>query len=143
MAAENVIRCANLACGYGEKVVIRDVEFDVPRGRIVALVGGSGCGKSTLLKTLVGLIPPLGGEVRLFDVDPTSLNPEELRSLLRRTGNVFQQGALFSGQTVRDNLALPVRELTDLPVGVVDEMVALKLALVGLDGYQERMPSEL
>lgn len=143
VASDSVIRCTGLACGYGEKIVIRDVNVVVPRGKIVALVGGSGCGKSTLLKTLVGLLPPLAGQVSLLDVDPYSLEGPQLLQLLRRTGNVFQHGALFSGQTVGDNLALPVREFTALPAPVVDEMVRMKLALVGLDGFEHRMPSEL
>lgn len=105
------------------------------------LLGGSGCGKSTLLKTIVGLLPPLGGTVRIFGEDMATLDPAERNVLLRRTGMLFQYGALLGSLSIYENLALPVREATDLPEPVIAEMIRMKLALVGLPGIEQQMPS--
>lgn len=141
---ESVIECRELACGYdaGEPVLV-DVDFTIPRGEIAALLGGSGSGKSTLLKTLVGLLPPLAGDVRVLGERLYSLSHRRRAELLRRTGMLFQYGALFGSRTILDNVSLPLREHTDLPAAVVREMVRQKLALVGIEGLEDRLPADV
>jgi len=137
-----LLACRSVSAGY-DRVVLEDIDLEVRRGEIVALLGGSGCGKSTMLRTLSGLLPPLAGEVCLFGESLYGL-PDDARSpLLRRIGLAFQQDALFSSMTIEDNVALPLRELTKLPDSVVCEMVRMRLALVGLDSLGRRMPSQL
>jgi phospholipid/cholesterol/gamma-HCH transport system ATP-binding protein len=136
-----VVECRKVSVGYGEELVVRDVDLSVRRGEIVALLGGSGSGKSTLLKAITGLLRPRSGEVRLFGRPLHDVDQDERNALLRRTGMVFQQDALFGSMTVLDNVALPLRELTHLPAPVIQEMARMKLALVGLDGLEDRLPS--
>ncbi|MBX3161244.1 MAG: ATP-binding cassette domain-containing protein [Deltaproteobacteria bacterium] len=137
-----LLACRDLVCGYG-RPVLEGVTFDVGPGEIVALLGGSGCGKSTLLRTITGLLPPLAGEVRVLGAPIYDLDAEARGQVLRRTGTAFQQDALFGSMTVADNIALPLRELTDLPEPVIREMVRMKLALVGLTGFERRAPASL
>lgn len=138
-----VISVQNLKAGYGDKVIINDVSFDVPKGEIVCLIGGSGCGKSTVVRTLVGLLEPMDGEVRVFGQDPNKLEGVKRIALLRRAGMLFQNGALLGSMTVADNVALPLREHTDLPDAIIERVVAAKLALVGLPDAGPLMPAEL
>ena len=140
---ETVITCRDLVCGYGNVMVLEDINIDIQRGEIAALLGGSGSGKSTLLRTIVGLQPPLSGEVRVLGVNLQELNEDERNAILRRTGMLFQYGALFGSRTILDNIALPLREFTNLPEPVIYEMVIQKLALVGLEGLEQRLPSDV
>jgi len=137
-----LLECKDLACGY-EQPVLEGVDLVVEEGEIVALLGGSGCGKSTLLRTITGLLPPLSGEVRLFGESLYELSPEDRSELLMRTGTAFQQDALFGSMTIGENIALPAHELTKLPRSLIDEMVRMKLGLVGLAGFEGRMPNSL
>lgn len=141
---EPVITCRNLDCGYGpDAIILRDVTFDVERGEILALLGGSGSGKSTLLKTMVGLLPPISGEIRVLGEDLYDMDQVRRRELLRRTGMLFQYGALFGSMTNMENVALPVRQHTKLPDPVIREMVRQRLGLVGLKHLEDRMPSDV
>jgi phospholipid/cholesterol/gamma-HCH transport system ATP-binding protein len=137
-----ILECRDLSVGY-DRPVLEHVNLSIGRGEIVALLGGSGCGKSTLLRTIVGLLPPLAGEVVVFGEPMYQLPPDERDRLLRRTGTAFQQDALFGSMTIEDNIALPLRELTRLPSAVVREMVRMRLALVGLAGFEGRMPNQI
>jgi phospholipid/cholesterol/gamma-HCH transport system ATP-binding protein len=137
-----ILECRDLSVGY-DRPVLEHVDLAIARGEIVALLGGSGSGKSTLLRTIVGLLPPLAGEVVVFGESMYALAPDERDRLLRRTGTAFQQDALFGSMTIEDNISLPLRELTGLPPVVVREMVRMRLALVGLAGCQYRMPNEI
>jgi phospholipid/cholesterol/gamma-HCH transport system ATP-binding protein len=138
----SLIEVNDLSVGY-DKPVLEGISLEVRRGEILTLLGGSGCGKSTMLRTLAGLLPPLSGEVRLFGEPLYALLPEQRAPLLQRIGLAFQQDALFSSMTIEDNVALPLRELTKLPDSIVCEMVRMRLALVGLEGFGRRMPSQL
>ncbi len=142
-SSDPIIVCENLTAGYPGTPILSNIDLEIRRGAITVLLGGSGCGKSTLLKTLVGLLPPLAGRVMLFGQNPHVLAAEERMALLERTGMLFQYGALFGSATVAENVALPVREHTDLAEPLVDELVRMKLALVGLAGLEERLPSEI
>ena len=140
---EPIVSLRGVACGYGETDVLEGIDLEVRRGEILALIGGSGSGKSTLLKTMTGLLPPRAGEVLLFGEPIYDLAPAARDALLRRTGMLFQQDALFGSMTILDNVALPLRELTHLPAPLICEIARMKLALVGLDGLEERLPSRL
>jgi phospholipid/cholesterol/gamma-HCH transport system ATP-binding protein len=137
-----LVECTSVSVGYGEPV-LEDVNLSVERGEIVALLGGSGCGKSTLLRSLTGLLPPLEGDIQLLGRSLYGSSVDARAKLLARTGTAFQQDALFGAMTVADNVALPLRELTRAPAMVIDEMVRMRLALVGLAGYEDVSPSSL
>jgi phospholipid/cholesterol/gamma-HCH transport system ATP-binding protein len=137
-----LLECRDVVCGY-DKPVLEGIDLEIREGEIVAILGGSGCGKSTLLRTIIGLLPPLSGQVLLFGESLYDLVPEERSELLRRTGTAFQQDALFGSMTLGENVALPLRELTSLPGSLVDEMVRMKLGLVGLGGFETRTPNSL
>ena len=108
------------------------VGFAVRRGEVLALIGGSGTGKSVLLKEIIGLQRPNAGRIELFGKDVWASSPREVNALRRRFGVLFQDGALFSSLTVAENVAVPFRENTGLPMDIVSPLVGLKLALVGL-----------
>jgi phospholipid/cholesterol/gamma-HCH transport system ATP-binding protein len=142
-ARDLVVECRGLAVGFGDTPVLSGIDLAVERGTIVAVLGGSGSGKSTLLRALTGLQRPLAGEVRLLGEDLYALDAEGRRGLLRRTGMAFQQDALFGAMTVLENVAMPARELTRLPEAVLCEMARIKLAVVGLSGFEHRAPTSL
>jgi len=144
MKLDSMLLCRKLTVGYAEdQPVLSDVELEVRRGEIVALLGGSGSGKSTLLRTITGLQPPLAGGVSLLGENMYELDDEARRALLRRTGMAFQQDALFGALTIQNNVALPLRELTKLPEPIICEMARMRLALVGLAGFEKRLPAAL
>jgi len=143
MTGELLVECRGVAVGYGDKTVLSSVDLGIARGSIVALLGGSGCGKTTLLRAITGLQPPLAGEIRLLGEDLYALDDEGRRALLRRTGMAFQQDALFGAMSILDNVAMPLREITKLPPAIIIEMARIKLALVGLAGFDKRAPSSL
>jgi phospholipid/cholesterol/gamma-HCH transport system ATP-binding protein len=133
-----LVQVAGLAVGWGGRAVQEDASFEVERGAVFAILGGSGCGKSTLLRCLVGLDPPLAGSVLVGGLPP-GLDPSDRP----RFGVLFQSGALLGSLTVEENVALPLREWTDLPLDAVGAIVAAKLGLVGLQGAGELLPGEL
>jgi phospholipid/cholesterol/gamma-HCH transport system ATP-binding protein len=133
----------DLTLGYGDFVVQRDLDFAVNRGDIFVVMGGNGCGKTTLMRALVGLQAPLAGAVRYGGEDFWAAPGHVRRQLMRRLGILFQGGALWSSLTLAENVALPIAEYTGLPQKQVDEIVAFKLALVGLAGFEDFYPSEL
>lgn len=137
------IEVNQLECGYDGRVVLRDVSFSVKRGEIFFVVGGSGCGKSTLLKNLIGLHQPGAGTVRYFGEDFTAATDARRRELLKTFGVLYQSAALWSSLSVRENVSLPLEEFTTLSKREREEIVALKLAQVGLSGYEHYMPAEL
>jgi phospholipid/cholesterol/gamma-HCH transport system ATP-binding protein len=141
---DSMLLCRKLTVGYEpEHPVLSDIDLEVRRGEIVALLGGSGSGKSTLLRTITGLQPPIAGGVSLLGEDMYALDPEARRVLLRRTGMAFQQDALFGALSIEDNVALPLRELTKLPMPIICEMARMRLAIVGLAGFEKRLPAAL
>lgn len=140
---EAVVELEGVDAGYGETAILEGVELTMTRGQITALLGGSGCGKSTLLKTIIGLLPPLSGKVRLLGEDLYGMGPDQRRELMQRVGMLFQYGAMFGSKTIFENVALPLREHTRLPEPIIREMVRMKLELVGLDGLEDRLPSDI
>lgn len=142
-ASEAHITVTDLAISYGSHVVLQDVSFSVPRGDIFVIMGGSGSGKSTLLKAMIGLKPPHEGDVSFGEVSFWSSPLEVQKALLRRTGVLYQRGALWSSMTLAENIALPLEQYTDLPRREIRELVSLKLSLVGLAGLEDSYPAEL
>jgi phospholipid/cholesterol/gamma-HCH transport system ATP-binding protein len=137
------IETKGLVAKYGELTILRGVDFAAYPGEIKCILGGSGGGKSTLLKHCIGLMDPAGGEVRLLGEDLTRLRGRPREQLFTRIGMLFQYGALLGSLTIRENIALPLKEHTDLPPDVVEEIVRLKLELVELSHAEYRLPSEL
>jgi phospholipid/cholesterol/gamma-HCH transport system ATP-binding protein len=142
--AEAVIDIRNLHTSYGAAVVHEDVSLSVYKGETFALVGGSGCGKSTLLRAIIMLLRPNSGSIRVFGQEVIGLNDEQGLPLRRRWGVMFERGALFSALTVAENVAMVLREHTELSPKLINEVVALKIALTGLPASAaNKYPSEL
>jgi len=141
---EAVLEVQDIVTRFGADVVHDGVSFAVTRGEVVALIGGSGTGKSVLLKEMIGLLEPSGGRVRLLGTDVWASPQEEIDRLRRRFGMLFQDGALFSSLSVAENIAVPLREHTDLPDALISPLVGFKLSLVGLSpDVGRKSPAEL
>jgi len=139
----DIITVRDLKIGYGEKVILQNVNFQVRRGEVFVILGGSGCGKSTLLKNLIGLYAPLAGEVWIEDGNLAAARDGERLKLLRKFGVMYQSGALFGSMTVLENVRLALDEFTALPEPVKELVALAKLKLVGLGAAAQQMPSEL
>jgi phospholipid/cholesterol/gamma-HCH transport system ATP-binding protein len=143
-APETAIKVRDLVVGFDDKLVMQGLDLDVYRGEVLGFVGGSGTGKSVLTRTILRLIPKRSGLVEIFGVDVDSLSPREYAAIERRIGVMFQQGALFSGLTVKQNVEVPMREHLRLSPRLAEELAMLKLELVGLDlDAADKHPSEL
>lgn len=141
---QDAVDIKDLTIGFGETRLLENLNFTVGEGEIVAILGESGSGKSTLMRTLVGLLPPLGGRIRILgeEVGP-ELEQERLDRLRRQFGILFQEGALLSALTIGENVAMPLEEDTALPPEVIEEIVRLKLDMVELAGTEHEHPAEL
>jgi phospholipid/cholesterol/gamma-HCH transport system ATP-binding protein len=137
------ITVRDLTMAFGDFVVMRDLNFVVRRGDIFAIMGGSGCGKSTLLKHLLGLIEPAKGEIFYDGFNFTKADPDAREQMLRRFGVLYQKGALWSSMTLAENVGLPLGEFTDLAPAQIRELACLKLAMVGLRGFEDYYPSDI
>jgi phospholipid/cholesterol/gamma-HCH transport system ATP-binding protein len=133
----------DLTMAYGDFVLQRDLDFTIGTGDIFVIMGGSGCGKSTLLRHLIGLNEPVKGEVFYGDESFTRASPDRRSEILRRIGVLYQSGALWSSMTLAENVALPLGEFTDLSPEEIREVARLKLALVGLAGFEDYYPSDI
>jgi phospholipid/cholesterol/gamma-HCH transport system ATP-binding protein len=140
---ENTLIVKDLVARYGERTVLSGVNLTVKRGEVRVILGGSGCGKSTLLKHCIGLATPTSGTVELLGTDLAHADEPVRETVLARIGMLFQGGALLNSLTVHENVALPLREKTDLPSEVIDEMVRMKLQLVSLAKVGHLTPPEL
>ena len=141
---ENIIEVRDVIVGFDSRLVLNHVNLDVYRGEILGFVGGSGAGKSVLMRTIIGLLPKRGGTIKVLGIDMDAANDAARQSVERRWGVLFQQGALFSSLTVRENLQFPVREYLKLSQKLLDELAVAKLEMVGLDGSaMDKYPSEL
>jgi len=143
MAGEPIISVKNLDMGYGSFVLMRDLNFTVNRGDIFIIMGGSGCGKSTLLKILIGLKEPSRGQVSYGGTSFWEADPDERERIMTRFGILYQSSALWSSMTLAENVALPLQQYTKLSPSQIQELVSLKLALVGLGGFEDFYPSEI
>lgn len=137
------IEIRDLTMAYGSFVIQRNLNFDVNRGDIFVIMGGSGCGKSTLLKHMLGLITPKVGDILYSGESFTQASITERDTMRRRWGITYQSGGLFSAMNLAQNVSLPLQLYTNYSKTDIDDIVAYKLALVGLAGYQEYSPSEI
>jgi len=139
-----VIKIENIVNRFGAQTVHDGVDFTLQEGEILGLVGGSGSGKSVLLRTILGLNPPTKGRVLVHGKDIYTLPEEELKEEQKSWGVLFQDGALFSGLSVLDNIALPLREHTDMSEAAIISLALFKLGIVGLDpDAAYKFPSDL
>jgi phospholipid/cholesterol/gamma-HCH transport system ATP-binding protein len=138
-----VIRVENLKAGYGDVVIIDNINFVVKGGEVFIILGGSGCGKSTLLKHMIGLLPPVKGKVFIEGKEIVSAVGQERIDILRRIGVMYQNGALFGSMNLLDNICLVLEEFTDLPREAMEFIAEMRLKVVGLEGSSCKMPSEL
>jgi phospholipid/cholesterol/gamma-HCH transport system ATP-binding protein len=137
------ISVEDLVLAFGSFVVMRDLTFEVEAGEIFIIMGGSGSGKSTLLKHLFGLLHPSAGTIRLEGNDLWAMDQAERAAMRRQTGVLYQHGALWSTMTLTENIALPLEEYTSLTPGDIERIASLKLALVGLRGFESFYPHEI
>jgi phospholipid/cholesterol/gamma-HCH transport system ATP-binding protein len=142
-ANDIVLSVRDLRVRYGDREILHGISFEVPRGETLVIMGGSGCGKSTLLRTLVGLQRPSGGQIWIRGKETTTLSDQELDDTRKKMGLSFQGGALFGSMTVGENVALPLREHTELEDTTIQIIMRLKLEQVGLSGFESYMPSQL
>ena len=140
---EPIIKVENLTVQYGDNLVLDDLSFDVYEGEIFVILGESGCGKTTILRHMVGLRKPEGGSVLVGGKDITNAEGEELDRILKRFGVLFQTGALLGSLTLGENVGLPLYESTGLSGEIIEELVRLKLSIVGLEDKAHLLPSEL
>jgi phospholipid/cholesterol/gamma-HCH transport system ATP-binding protein len=141
--ADEAITVRQMTMAFGDRVVIRDLDFAIRRGEVYVIMGGSGCGKSTLLRHMLGLVEPAAGEVLYGDAPFTRASQADRERLLRRVGVLYQGSALWTSMTLAENVALPLQQFTRLPADRIREVVELKLGLVGLHGFESFYPWEL
>jgi phospholipid/cholesterol/gamma-HCH transport system ATP-binding protein len=143
-ASDALIRVRDLVVGFGDKLVMKGLDLDIRRAEIMGFVGPSGQGKSVLTRTILGLLPKRSGTIEVFGHDVDGLTVAERRRMERRWGVLFQQGALFSSLTVKQNIQVPMREHLHLSERLLDEFARLKIELVGLKpDAADKLPSEL
>jgi len=143
MTATPHLQIRNLTMAYGEVVIQKELNFTINHGEVFIIMGGSGCGKSTLLRHLVGLMEPRHGEVLINGVNLWHTSISERNQLISHNGVLYQGGALWSSMTLAENIALPLTEYTDLNPQQIREVVAYKLSLVGMAGFEDYYPSEI
>ncbi|WP_054343630.1 ABC transporter ATP-binding protein [Neptunomonas antarctica] len=142
-SSESIIDIQGLSFSRGTRKIFRNVNMEIPRGKITAIMGPSGTGKTTLLKLIGGQLRPDTGQIKIDGEDVHRLSRQQLFSLRERMGMLFQSGALFTDMSVYDNVAFPIKVHTDLPDDMIRDIVLLKLQAVGLRGARDLMPSEL
>ncbi|HQQ63137.1 MAG TPA: ABC transporter ATP-binding protein [Pseudomonadales bacterium] len=143
MTDQPFVDIRNVAFSYGERPILKNINLSIPKGKLVAIMGGSGCGKTTLLRLLSGQYHPQQGDVIVGGQHVNRMTSKELFRFRRGMGMLFQFGALFTDLSVFDNVAFPLRENTDLPESVIRDLVMMKLSAVGLRGTQDMKTAEL
>jgi len=139
----NIIEVRRVTAGYADRVILREISFNVRRGEIFMILGGSGSGKSTLLKNMIGLFPAMEGEILIEGNDIVAATGAERARILRRFGVMYQSGALFGSMTLEANIMLPLEEWTHLPPAARTLLARLKLQQVGLGEFADYLPSEI
>ena len=143
MEQESIIRVVDLVTYYGERRILNRVNLEIRAGETMVILGGSGTGKSTLLRHIIRLETPTSGHVFIKSHDVCHMSEERFNLLRRKIGMLFQGGALFNSMTIEENVALPLRELTQLEDSTIRIMTRIKLDLVGLSGFENYLPAEL
>jgi len=142
-SSDSLVKISNLSFAYDSRQILSGINMEIPRGKVVAIMGSSGCGKTTTLRLIGGQLKPRSGEVRVNGQVVHTLDSDGLYKMRRRMGMLFQFGALFTDMSVYDNVAFQIREHTDLPEDLIRDLVMMKLHSVGLRGAQDLMPAEL
>ena len=137
------ITVQDLTVAYGSKVILHDLNFVINRGDIFVIMGRSGGGKSTVLRSMVGLLRPEKGHILYEGRSFWSVDPAEQKAIMKKFGILYQSGALWSSLTLAENVALPLHQYTDLSPIQIEDIVSLKLSLVGLSGFEDYYPSEI
>jgi phospholipid/cholesterol/gamma-HCH transport system ATP-binding protein len=138
-----IIEVRDFTAAFGDHILLKDLNFDVRRGEVFAILGRSGCGKSTLMKHMIGLHAPRRGSIRIDGDDITAADEAQRLRILRKFGVMYQSGALFGSMTLLENVRLPLEEFTDLPPEARTLIATMKLGLVGLEDFTQMMPSDL
>ena len=138
-----VIEVDDLLMQFGSQTVLTGLDLKVRRGETLVIMGGSGCGKSTLLRLMIGAITPTRGKIRLFGEDIAAASESDLDAVRKRFGILFQSAALYQSMSIAENVALPMRELTDLPSDLIDLQVKMKLEAVGLREHADKFPAQI
>ena len=141
--SETIINVRHLFAGYNNNAIMEDLNFDIQSGEVFVILGGSGCGKSTVLKHMIGLVPPVSGEVLIHGKDMVTARGKERNRLLAGIGVAFQNGALFGSMTVLENVMLPLIEFTELPRQAIEAIARVKLDLVDMGHALYLLPDEL
>ena len=141
--ASALVELRGVTCGYGDRVILHDIDLVVPRGKVVALMGTSGGGKTTVLRLIGRQLTALKGQVLFGGIDVATLDQRQMQAMRRRMGMLFQFGALFTDLSVFDNVAFPLREHTNLTESMIRDLVLMKLNAVGLRGARDLMPSQV
>jgi len=140
---DNIIEVTGMTVGYGDYVILKNLNFSVRKGEIFVILGGSGCGKSSTLKHMIGLSKPLSGDIKIKGRSIVSASEEERDEMTREFGVLYQSGALFSSMTLEENVSLPLREFTDYSPEMISAVAKYKLSLVGLEQFADFAPSEI
>ncbi len=143
MKKQALIQVKNLCAGYKNDIILDNISFDVLKGEILGILGGSGCGKSTLIRHMLGLEKAFSGKIVIDGEDITTCPESNFHTVLRKIGVLFQSSALMGSMTIGENVALPITEHVHLPKDAVCDLVGMKLAMVGLAGYEHHLPSEI
>ncbi|MFV0337791.1 MAG: ABC transporter ATP-binding protein [Chthoniobacterales bacterium] len=143
MEREIVIEAKDISVGYVDRMLLKKISFDVKRGEVFVILGGSGCGKSTLLKTMIDLLPLLGGEILILGESLAAASGDERIRILSQIGVGYQSGALFGSMTLEENITLVLEEFTNLPLEARRSIAWTKLKLVGLENFKQHLPSEI
>ena len=138
-----MIEVKNLTMGYGSYILQQDANFTVNKGDIFIIMGGSGCGKSSMLRVLTGLLPPLKGDVFIDGANIAKATAAQMEEIRKKSGILYQSGALFSSMTLAENIALPLQQYSNYSAAEIKELASLKLSLVGLAGFDDFYPSEI
>jgi phospholipid/cholesterol/gamma-HCH transport system ATP-binding protein len=141
--SEVIIQVKNLYAGYHGQAIMEDLNFEIRKGEVFVILGGSGCGKSTVLKHMIGLLPPVSGQVLIHGQDMVTARGSARNRLLQQIGVAFQNGALFGSMTVLENIMLPLTAFTPLPRDAVETVARAKLGLVDLTRHSHLLPGEL
>ena len=142
MTDDTIIEVEDLTARYGDATILEDVGFGVQRGEIFVIIGASGCGKSTLLRHMIGLDRAWAGRVKIDGVDIHD-SDRHYRNVQRRIGVLFQNSALFGSMTLAENVSLPIRHYSRLPLESIDQIVRMKLCMVDLSGFEAHLPSKI
>ena len=143
MNKKALIEAKDLSIGYGDYVLLKDANYQINQEDIFIIMGGSGCGKSSMLRVLTGLIKPLKGSVIIDGTDITEAEDNVLQKIREESGILYQSGALFTSMTLAENIALPLQQYSNYSPSTIRELASLKLALVGLAGFEDFYPSEI